>query len=91
MYNDIVFANFLFFFYFLRCQMTFILFISKILDDCTIFLFDHIIFGKFNFLHADVSMCCTYFFLKNEVGPLITKILATPLLFRIPYFKLLLH
>lgn len=70
--------------------MTFILFISKILDDCTIFLFDHIIFGKFNFLHADVSMCCTYL-KKNEVGPLITKILATPLLFRIPYFKLLLH
>lgn len=70
--------------------MTFILFISKILDDCTIFLFDHIIFGKFNFLHADVSMCCTYL-KKNEVGPLITKILARPLLFRIPYFKLLLH
>jgi hypothetical protein len=37
--------------------MIFILFISKMIDDYKIFLFDHIMFG---ILFIYMSMCCIY-------------------------------
>jgi hypothetical protein len=77
MRSTYIICYFLYFFIFKTLDV-FILFISKIVDDYSTFIFDHIVFGKKKYcIHICILMylCCE----KNITEPLITKILAKSL------------